>query len=51
MKTRFQSLLFKFVCRYLLSAIKVETQRGFVPVNEKMQVLDKAGAPVHVDSP
>lgn len=30
----------------LEGAIKVETQRGFVPVNESMQVLDKDGAVV-----
>tara|TARA_B100001142_G_scaffold183674_1_gene183051 strand:+ start:1421 stop:2776 length:1356 start_codon:yes stop_codon:yes gene_type:complete len=29
-----------------LEAISVETQRGFVPVNEKMQVLDKDGGVV-----
>ena len=29
-----------------LESIKVETTRGFVPVNEKMQVTDKEGAVV-----
>ena len=43
MKPKCEELLSNVAFNCNLRRYKVETQRGFVPVNDKMQVLDKAG--------